>query len=230
MTAASVRVSGKTADEEAREEALAEADKPVKNELPEERERKFRFTGLSRMRTEWQGDDRDVLIMVHDRVEQIIDDQFNDMFAIRQELYNVVRAPELEADGVTPKVNQYGWVIWRKTANGNYDEDWSRLGLAQQKRFLFQITSRMFEWEATRDRMWAEAMLSKTAWEEAFSVGWHSATGARPTDGDKTARAKYDSTAERYFAVYQSYLSRRAESLVAGMERLSQRIKDVHTA
>lgn len=224
-----VRVSGKTAEQEIREAIVATADELPHPELPEERNRSFRFPGFSRMRTEWYGEDGITMRMVHSRVEDVIDAAFNDLFAIRQELYDVVRAPELDGDG-QPRLDRHGWIVWRVDANGNYDEDWKRLGRDQQARFLFLITTRIFEWEERMDRMWAEAMMGKTQWEEAFSTGWQSTEGNRPTEGDKTAQGRLTSQEERYFAIYLTYLSRRAESLVRGMERLAQRIKDVHTA
>jgi hypothetical protein len=223
-----VRVSGKTADEEAIDRIREENEQLPISELPEERSRSFRFPGFSRMRTDWYGEDGITLRRVQSRVEDIIDNTFNDLFAIREELYSLVRFPALKDDVI--QTDRHGWIIWKKTEMGNYEEDWGRLDLRNREKFLFQITTRIFEWEERRDQLWAAAMFAKTQWEEAFSTGWQETGGNRPTEGDKTTQGRLTSQEERYFAIYATFLSRRADSLVAGMERLAQRIKDVHTA
>lgn len=223
-----VRRSGKTADEEVIDEIQKAVDDPVNIELPEEREHSFRFPGLARMRVEWHGEDAEVMARVHTVTEGILDKEFQDLLAVRQELYNLVREPEMFRG--EPRLDPYGWVVWAKNEDGNYIENWGLLDHKQQSRFLFLITTRLFEWEERANRLWFEAMMAKGQWEEAFSVGWQATQGARPTEGDKTANGRRISQQERYFAIYRTYLSRRAESLVKGMERLSQRVKDVHTA
>jgi hypothetical protein len=223
-----VRASGKTADEEALDEIRKDVDKPAETELPEERERRFRFPGFSRMRTDWYGEDAMTMTRVHTTVDNVINDQFKDLLAIRQELYDLVRQPEMFQGA--PRRDVYGWIVWARDEDGNYQEDWSRLGHKEQERFLFLITTRLFEWKEREDRLWAESMMAKTQWEEAFSTGWQATEGARPTEGDKTANGRLTSQEERYFAIFQTYLSRRGESLVEGMKMLAQRIKDVHTA
>lgn len=223
-----IRASGLTAEQEATREIVREHDTLPAPELPEERARHFRFPGFSRMRTDWFGEDGITMRRVQHQVDTIIDATFNDLLAVRHELYELVRIPEMENG--EPKVDHFGWVIWRQTETGNYEEDWSKLTHSQRERFLFQITTRMFEWEEKMDRMWSEAMYAKTQWEEAFSVGWQETDTPKKTEGDRTANGRLRSQEERYFAIYLTSLSRRAESLVRGMERLAQRIKDVHTA
>jgi hypothetical protein len=229
MAESEVRASGKTAEEEVIAEIVKTADELPDPELPDERARKFRFPGFSRMRTEWYGEDGLTMRRVEARVDEVINNTFHDLFAIRHELYELVRIPEVDSDGAI-REDRFGWTIWRKTSTGNYEEDWNQLGHEQQKRFLFLITTRIFEWEEKMDRMWAEAMFAKTQWEEAFSTGWQNCETGKKTEGDRTASGRLESQGERYFAIYLTYLSRRAESLVRGMERLAQRIKDVHTA
>jgi hypothetical protein len=172
-----------------------------------------------------------VMERVHYTVDDLINRSFYDLLAVRNELYDLIRTPEMDDNG-EPRRDRFGWLIWARDQNGNFIEDWSRLSgsQTQRERFLFLITTRIFDWEETRDQMWAEAMMSKTQWEEAFSTGWQETEGARPTVDDKTANARLHSQEERYFAIFRTYLSRRADSLVDGMNRLAQRIKDVHTA
>jgi hypothetical protein len=221
-TDADLRASGLPADQEAVREIAAENEQQVTAELPEERARSFRFPGFSRMRTDWYGDDGMIMVRVKGMVDDLIDDTFSDLIAIRFELYDLVRN--------TIGYDQHGLPIWEQSATGNYVEDWTKLGNGEQKRFLFQITTRMFDWERLRDELWAESMFAKTQWEEAFSTGWQDCEIGKRTEGDRTAAGRLKSQEERYFAIFRTYLSRRSESLVAGMERLAQRIKDVHTA
>jgi hypothetical protein len=227
-TDADLRASGLTAEQEAIEELQRDAEQLPAPELPEERERSFRFPGFSRMRTEWYGDDGMTMRRVQGKVEEVINDAFYDLFAIRHALYELVREPEM--DGAEPRVDRFGWTVWARDEDGNYCENWGKLGSEQQKHFLFQITTRIFDWEERRDLLWAQAMFAKTQWEEAFSTGWQECEIGKRTEGDRTAAGRLRSQEERYFAIFQTFLSRRAESLVSGMERLSQRIKDVHTA
>lgn len=222
------RQNGRTGGDEALKDAVEGSGEPASVELPEERARKFRSPGLARMRTDWKGDDGIMMARVHTVVEKRIAEHFMDAFSILFEFYEIVREPMTENG--EPMFDHLGFPMWRKGPSGMYVEDWDRLNGKQRERFLFQITTRVFEWSQRAASAWGEAMFAKAIWEEAFSSGYESLPGSKPTIDDRTARAKLDSAEDRYFALFLSYYSRKADSLVKNMELLAQRLKDVHVS
>lgn len=225
------RASGHTPAEEVTREESREADKPTAPELPDERERRFRTPGFSRMRTDWRGPDAVIMTAVHNAVNRRIAHEFSDAYSIMHELYDVVREPVVEGD--EPVVDEYGWPVWRQTPTGNFVEDWSRLTSKERERFLYQLTTRLFDWSQRAAEGWGESMMAKVIWEESFAAGYESLppiSATRPTIDDRTNRARLVSSEQRYFAVFLAYYSRKADSIVRNLELLAQRLKDVHTA
>lgn len=221
------RSSGRTTAEEVTREVAAELEDPIRIDLPDEKERKFRTAGFSRMRTEWKGPDAAMIATVHQVVQRKIEEHFSDAYTIMYELYDLIRTYKTDANGEVLH-DEYNWPLWAQTATGAYVEDWGKLTYKQREKFLFQLTTRLFEWEQKASEAWAEAMFSKAIWEEAFSTGFESMEGARPTVDDRTARGRLASKEDRYFAIYCSYYSRKADALVRTLQLLGQRIKDVH--
>ena len=222
------RANGRTAGEEIARDMVREADETTSLELPDERQRRFRTPGFSRMRTTWRGDDGLMVEAVHATVNRMIDNHFADAFSIMHDLHSLVREQELE--GGVLKTDDFGWPVWRRTATGMYVEDWSRITTGQREHFLYLITTRLFEWQQNAAEKWAEAMFAKAIWEQKFSEGYESLEGAKPTIGDREARGKLHSQEDRYFAIFVTYLSRKADAVVRSMELLSQRLKDVHVS
>lgn len=224
------RANGKTAGEEIVKELSEEFEQPASVELPDERERKFKSPGFSRMRTEWRGEDAAMMGAVHAAIDRLIENSFEDAFAIMHEVYDTVREPVLDPQTGEPQRDAYGLTVWKQTPTGLYEEDWSRLTYKQRERFLYLITTRLFEWTQRAAASWAEAMFAKAKWEDAFSLGYESLDNPKATIGDREARAKVASRDDRYFAIYMSYYSKKADSIVRSLELLSQRLKDVHVS
>lgn len=223
-----VRASGLTPAQEETREVAKEADQEIHPELPDERERRFQTHGFSRMRTDWRGPDAVMMSSVHTIVSHRIAERFSDAFEIMYELYDVVREPVI-VDGV-PKVDEYGMTEWKIGPSGKYIEDWSKLTLRQRERFLYLITTRLFDWTQKSAELWGESMMAKALWEEAFAIGFESTPGGKATIDDRRARGTRESAPDRYFAILTAYYSRKADAIVRTMELLSQRLKDVHTA
>lgn len=221
------RQNDKTAGEEIVKGESETFEEPMNVELPEERERRFQRVGLSRLRIDWRGEDAMMMARVHQVVDTKLFEDFQDVYSIMFELYEVVREPVM--DGDQPQLDQVGFPVWRRTPSGNYVEDWSKLTSRQRERFLFQITTRLFEWQQRAIAAWAEAMFAKAVWEEAFSKGYESLAGNKTVEA-RTSHAKVESADDRYFAIFVTYYSRKAESVVKTMELLSQRLKDVHVS
>ncbi len=225
----SLRASGETqADEVIKEESdalLDEIEIDAMPHLPEEgHQLHFRTPGFSRMRTDWNGPEGDVVRSVLRAIDDRIQHEFLDAYEIMNTLYELVRTPETDAQG-DPIVDAHGFKVWKRRTNGTWDEDWTRLTRGQKENVLFEITARLFSWEQRAANRWTEAMLAKGAWEERFAIDYRAPEG-RATIEDRTAAAKTGSTDERYLAIFMAAYSRRADAIVRTMQLIGQRLKD----
>lgn len=210
-------------------ELAKEIDQLPNPELPDERERKFQSPGFSRIRMQWNGPEGQIVNAMHASVQRKIDENFEDAYSLMYEIYDLVREVELDPKG-SPVLAADGLPRWKRTPSGNFVEDWSKLTYRQRERFLFQLTTRLFEWEQRATEAWAESMFAKVTWEQTFSNGFESLEGTRPTVDARTARGKIVAREEHYLAIFMTYYSRRAEAIVRAMTLLAQRIRDVHVA
>lgn len=225
MAKTETRASGLTAAEEVTREVSEEADKTVDPEvLPEERKRTFRTPGFSRMQLDWQGDDRDVVQRARDAVEGRIQEQFVDAFQVMYQVYDAVRTPEVDPETGEKKVDRWGLTIWKRTPSGDYEEDWSRLTRQERENLLFIITTRLWDWEQRSADAWGEAMMAKAKWEERFAIEYDKPSAG--TMDDRRARGNIGATEERYFAIFVTWYSKRAEAVVNTMGLVGQRLKD----
>jgi hypothetical protein len=210
-------------------EASKVADATTEVEVHDDRTREMKTPGFSRMRTEWGGPEG-----AHLRVlKSMADDQmlvlFPDAFVLMHDIYGLVREKITDSDGVVQE-DQYGFPIYARRDGGAFIEDYSNLGIREREDFLFRITTSLFEWGQTRADLWGDAMFAKAIWEEQFATGFTQATGTgKQTIEDRTNRGRLASMEERYFAIFQSLLSRKADAVVSGMELIGQRLKDMLT-
>jgi hypothetical protein len=191
--------------------------------LPEERKRTFRTPGFSRMTLEWSSHDREVIRAAKDAVDGHIIREFQDAYEIMYRIYDLVRTPEVTADGEIVK-DRFGYTVWKRSPTGEYLEDWSRLMSREKEDLLFRITTRMMDWEQRSANLWGEAMMAKARWEERYAITFDAPIAG--TVDDRRSKGNMNSADERYFAIYTTWLSRRAEALVKAMNLLGQRLKD----
>lgn len=219
-----VRASGETAANEVAKEEAAKLDQPIEQAiLPQERQTRMRTPGFSRMRLDWNEEDRPIITQVRQAVEGRILRNFADAYYVMNELYEAVRTPEVDSNG-EKVVDQFGFTVWKRLPNGQFDEDFTRLTGRQKEHLLFLITTRLFEWHQRAADTWGEAMLAKSKWEERFSIAYDAPMAG--TIEDRTAVAKVDAREEHYLAVFLTLYSRRAEAICRSMETLSQRLRD----
>lgn len=224
-----VRASGHTAAEEETREASEQFDQPIAADpLPGDDPRDRHHTpGFSRMRTDWRGNDRAVMQRVASAVDDRILANFGLAYEIMNAVYEIVRTPEPGPDG-QPMYDEHGFVVWKRSTTGlGFDEDFSRLTTRDREHLMFQITTNLFSWEQRAAEAWTEAMYAKAIWEESFSNGFESLTGGRPTVDDRRAAGNIASMDDRFFAIFMSAYSRRADAICRSMERLQLRLKDV---
>lgn len=219
-----IRASGeKTADEVAKEES-EELDEPINPELPEEREKQFRTPGFARMRVDWRSDDWLIIERAKTAVDGRIIDNFRDAYQIMYEVYDLVRTPQVDPETGEILTDEFGFTLWQQTPSGSYEEDWSNLTHKQKENFLFAITTRLFEWEQRAADAWGEAMFAKAIWEERFAIDFDAPMHG--TVDDRKAKGNLGARDEKYFAIFLTLYSRKADAIVKSLDRLGQRIKD----
>jgi hypothetical protein len=204
------------------------ADEVAEVRVHEDHTRELKTPGFSRMRTEWSGPEAAQISGLRHIVDGRILTLFPDAFVLMNDLWDIVREPVRDQDTGFPIKDAHGFNVWARTESGAFVEDYSRLGMREREDLLFRITTNIFEWKQRQVDMWGDAMFAKAIWEEAFSLGFTEPMG-RLTVDDRTNRARVHATDERYFSIFQSLLSRRADAVVASLETLGQRLKDVLT-
>lgn len=206
-------------------EERKEADKPAEVDLHQDRTHEIKAKAFARMRTDWNGDDAVVVASVIGIADNTILKKFAPAYAVMNELYEIVRDPVTDEIG-TVLTDAHGFSFWKRNASDGFIEDYSRLTVKMRENLIFQITTNIMAWKQDAADMWGEAMLSKAQFEEAFADQFTSAPGARPTVDDRTQYARKNASDERYFAIYKSLVSRKADALVDSLELLGQRLKD----
>jgi hypothetical protein len=205
-------------------EAQGDMDDLTEVDPHPDRTRELRTPGFSRMRLEWSGPDAQVLTTVMGAVQGALMRIFPMAYEVMHQIFLDVREPEVHPSTGEIMQDQYGFPMWKKKLTGTYIEDWSALTDRRREHFLHQISAHLFEWEQASQDLWGEAMFAKAAWEERFAWGYTTSEGK--TIGDRTQRARQASQEERYFAIYRTLLSRKADALVRSMQLINQRLKD----
>lgn len=213
--------------ERALEEIAGEADQVAIAEVDPDRTQEMRTPGFSRMvtHTDWNSDDSLVVQQVRDIVDGRIMVRFVGAYEIMNDLYEIVREPEWDTKSGTTKTDHLGFTIWARTNTGAYIEDYAKLTIRKREDLLFKITTQLFDWEQNAADAWGEAMFAKAQWEERFAISFQG-PGGRLTIEDRTQHGRLGSRDERYFAIFMSLYSKKADAIVRSMERLGQRLKD----
>ena len=219
------RASGESTSEEvAREqgqELLTEIETPKSDDRP-----KFRTPGFQRMRYSWDNErDASIVARIHHEAESVIVRQFSEAYAVLNQIFDIVRKPVVDEHGQIV-LDQHGFKVWQRSEFGSgFVEDWTNLSRRQTGDFVGMIVTQLFKWEMRRDTMWAEAMIAKAQFEERFAISYGEALGK--TVDDRTAAGNREAAEERYFAIYVTYMSRLADSIVRSMDRIQMRLKDL---
>jgi hypothetical protein len=221
---ASVHQSGLTAAEEAARDASVESDKPI--DIPDEPSPRFRTPGFHRMRLNWNGPEAHLLYGAQQAVGERILETFRDAYDVMNSVYEVVRTPVIDPVTEEPERDSFGFVVWKQSVSGSYEEDFTKLTKRERDHFLLLITTRAFAWEQYAADAWAEAMFAKALWEERYAIDYSKVMASRATMGDREAMAAEGAADERYFAVFVSYYSRKADAIVRTMNNLAARLRD----
>ena len=219
-----VRASGEKAASEEAQAEIQKMDEPMEVELPEEREKKFRTPGFSRMRLDWRGEDSHIVSQAVAAVEGMITTKFSDAYEVMYQVYDLVRTPLVDEKTGEIQVDQWGLTLWKQTPSGSYEEDWSKMTLKEKEHFLFTITTRIFDLEQRAGNVWMEAMFAKAQFDERFAIAFDAPMSG--TVDDRRAAGNIDAREERYFAIFLTAYSRKVDALVRTLGLLAQRIKD----
>ncbi len=228
VASATVRSHGQTTAEE----EASERGKGLDTLMETEPERPVNLTrAFQRLRTDWNSADRETIDEVRAFVDQQITDVFSDAFLISYEIYDKVRervqVTNIKTGEMTDVMGTDGLPEWRRNPDGSYVEDWSKIHQRDRDRYLYLITTRLFEWEQSNADIWGEALFAKAQWEEAFATGFDSISDPKATVDARAARANRLAAEHRYLAVFKSMYSKKAEAVVRSMSLLGQRFKDL---
>jgi hypothetical protein len=208
-------------------EALKDADGTLEPSVDLDRTKETKTPGFSRMRTEWSPHDVPVIEAIRNIVDKQITQVFIDAYEVMNDLYTIVREPEVDESTGEILTDRFGYARWKTKPTGEFIEDYSLLGHKEREDFVFRIATRLFDWRQKAADLWGDAMFAKAQWEEAMAIGFDEPEGRLTIDA-RTHKGRLYSRDARYFAIFQSLLSRRADSVVKSMEeielRLSQRL------
>jgi hypothetical protein len=204
----------------------ATAEEPMVSDPHPDRTHETTRAGFSRMRTGWRGDDADKVMELEGLSDRIIRRRFAVAFGIIDRIHAHVRTQAFSRDTGEYLVYEDGTPQWVKDEFGVPVEDWGLLADKDRLNLLGTIHSHMFEWQMVKANIWAEAMYAKGEWEEIFSRGYTSLPGhvvsGKPTIEDRTHHSQKNAAEERYFALFESALSRKADGIVSAVTGLQK--------
>lgn len=223
VASAQQRLHGQTGAEEEAKEAAQELDKTydAKDVL-----KTLNLTrGFQRMKMDLQGSERDVLASMMINMEKLIHEEFAEEYAIMNDIHWEVRTP---TNGIDDNIayDLWGFPEYEKNPDGSYVEDWGRLTQKQIKHFIFRIINCTFTGEQKSANAWGKALLAKTRYEEAFSVAFDAHPDKKATVDARDAHAESSAIDYKYYAVLQTWYSRKAEGIIKRMDALQLRMKD----
>jgi hypothetical protein len=204
----------------------ATAEEPMVSDPHPDRTHENTRAGFSRMRTNWVGDDARMIMELETLSDKIIRRRFAVAFAVIERIRAHVRTQAVSTRTGELLVYEDGTPQWEKDEYGVPVEDWTMLADRDRDALLFTIATHMFEWELAKGNTWFEAMVAKGQWEEIFSRGYtalpdHVVSG-KPTIEDRTHHSQKNAANERYFALFESSLSRKADGVVRAMAGLQK--------
>lgn len=220
------RASGRPAATEEGEKSADEATSSMEGSVMDvEREEWFRAPGFQRMKTAWEGEDKRQMDRLSGLIDRRIFETFPEAYAVMSDLWDIVREPEVNEITGEVLLDPYGFTVWKRhPLTQQYAEDWSLLTIRQREDFLFRITTQLFEWEQRAADLWTEAMFSKGMFVERFSIEYDAPIHG--TIDDRNARGNKEAAEERYFAILNAAISRKADALIRTMNNLMLRIRD----
>lgn len=228
VASATQRLHGQTGAEEEAKDSASELDKQVdQTKAAKDVLKTLNLTrGFQRMKMDLQGTERDVVNSMMAQMEKVIHEEYAEEFAIMNDLHWEVREPVVDKETGEVQYDQWGFPEYEKAPDGSYIEDWSRLTQKQIKHFIFRIINSTYAGEQRSADAWGRALLAKTRYEEAFAVAFDNHPNAKATNEVRHEHAESTAIDYKYYAVLQTWYSRKAEGIVKRLDILHQRMKD----
>lgn len=229
MSDAQAQIERVTEDLDVPDDAVREEPLDGEEHGDPDRTREMSHSSFSRMRTGWRGDDRDRILDLEAVADQVIRERFLVAFSVQERIRRLVRTQAV--DTASGELLSYtdGTPVWVKDELGAPAEDWELLNDRERESLLMTISTHMFEWELAAAAIWSDAMMAKGIWQEVFARGFTAMpsqqVSGKPTVTDKEHWGHKNSAEERYFALFRSGISRRAEGLVRAMVMLERRLE-----
>lgn len=210
------------------QEEVEEADKPMDDPFTEDRTLDFERTGESRMRTDWRDEDAAAIRGLHELLDREMLVHFAGAYQVMNEFWEIVRDPAVDRKTGEVQKDEYGWTVWTRNEFGAFNEDYSKLTHADIKHFLFRITTQLFGWEQAAATLRGDSLYAKAVWRQAFAQGYQdSRTSGGRTVEDRLQAGTLFAEEDRFFGLFETVLSQRADALVRSMNLISQRLKDI---
>ncbi len=218
------QIDRKLAESDVPEDVTTE--EPMSSDPHPDRTRENARTSFSRMRGSWDGDDARMLMEMEALAEKIVRRRFAVIFGVRSRVHAHVRTQAHNESTGEYLTYEDGTPVWVTDEWGVPVEDWGMLADRDRLSLLGVIATHMFEWEIAKANTWFEAMVAKGQWEEIFSRGYTALPGhvvsGKPTIEDRTHHSQKNAAKERYFALFESYISRMADGLVSSVKGLQR--------
>lgn len=203
---------------------------PLAADIPPDRTRQFASTGFSRMHTGWSGDDRDKVLELEALAGEIVKDRFPVAYALMERIRRTVRTQAVDKHTGEFLAYPDGTPVWEKDELGIPVENWSLMNDTDRGDLLGIILTHMFEWELEAAGIWADAMYAKGIWEEKFAQGFTAlppgVVSGKPTIDDRTQWGHKNAVENRYFALFRSSLSRKADGILKVMRALQRHLEN----
>lgn len=208
----------------------ATAEQPMVSDPHPDRTHENARASFSRMRTGWVGDDARMIMELEALSDRIIRRRFSAAFGLIERIHRHVRTQAFDETAGELLYYEDGTPQWEKDEFEVPVEDWGLLSDTDRENLLHTIAVHQFEWELAKANTWFEAMVAKGQWEEIFSRGYtalpdHVVSG-KPTIEDRTHHSQKNAAQERYFALFESSLSRKADGIVRAMAAFQKVLMD----
>lgn len=202
-------------------------DEPVTPDIKPDRTRQFANLSFSRMKLSWNPRELQLMQQIGSMADGALKDAFPGVYwFLDEELYPLTRIPVMKVDPMTDKEYQVrdtlNRPVWERNEHGHYIERWGRITDGDRSQLLYTISTNLIAWRQQAAMLWSEAMFAKGLWEEQFAHGYITPADKKLTIDDRTQMGRLASMDERYFAIFRSVISRRADALIKSMERIEE--------
>lgn len=181
---------------------------------------------FSRIKFEWRDNDRMILDQIRAAANRGFIEAFHDSIDVLDHLYEAVRVPEVNAEGVV-KLDADGRPIWQKDSRDRFLEDWDNLTGQDIERCLFDLARIRLYVAPQINELLMEAMFAKHIHKDI-----HDDAYLGPIEGtvaDRTAKANRKARQDDYQAFYRYWLWAQGDIFLKELtntQKMLERLRD----